>query len=204
MTDSRPQGDRGLPFSLADLRRALGSRAPILLDAGPRTRAAVALVACEGEAGAEVLFIQRSEHDRDPWSGHLAFPGGRVEPGDPGPKEAAVRETREELGLDLADAEPLGRLDDLPAAHLPVLVSCFVFALGGRPPLSPNPAEVRHAFWFPLGDLLDPGRRREKTYLFAGREARYPAIRLLDGRPLLWGITYRLVAQLVALLGGPA
>jgi len=190
--------------SLDEIRDRLQACPPVLAEPGARRRAAVALVVCDAGQGPELLFIERAEHDQDPWSGHLGFPGGRVEPGDPGPKEAAEREAREELGLYLAGAEYLGRLDDLPAAHLPVVVSCFVYGLWGRPALTLNRAEVADAFWFPLADLIDPGRRREETFPFQGEAFTYPAIGVLDpGRPLLWGITYRLVARFLEVMGCP-
>jgi len=183
-------------LSLVKIRDRLKDLPPVLLEAVERTHAAVALVVCDAGSGLEVLFIERSEHEQDPWSGHLGFPGGRVEPEDAGPRDAAERETLEEIGLDLAAAEYLGRLDDVFGVHMPVVVSCFVFGMRHRPELTPNPAEVRQAFWSPLEDLLDPQRRREKTFQIQGEALAHPAIQVLgEGRPWLWGITYRLVAQ---------
>src|SRR5690606_30206562 len=86
------------------------------------TREPVSLVPTAGHAAVsaiftadlELLLLRRAEHPRDPWSGHLGFPGGRVEPGE-GPLEAAVRETFEEVGVELAAEHLLGRLDDLAA-----------------------------------------------------------------------------------------
>src|SRR5512137_2241570 len=78
-------------------------------------RAAVSIVLRDPPGGLEVLFIRRSEREGDLWSGHVAFPGGRVEPGE-GVVEAAIRETEEEVGIDLrAAAERLGALDEIPA-----------------------------------------------------------------------------------------
>lgn len=192
-------------FSLAEIRSRLEA-CPARLAAAPgaRMHAAVALVVCDPGAGPEVLFIERTQHDQDPWSGHLGFPGGRVDTPDAGPRQAAVRETLEEVGLDLAGAEFLGRLDDLPAAHLPVVVSCFVFGVRHRPVLTLNEAEVADAFWFPLEDLLDPSLRREMPFRFQGQEATYPAVQILGaGRPWLWGITYRLVSRFLEVMGRP-
>jgi len=183
-------------LSLTEIRDRLGARPARLAEPRERMHAAVALVVCEATAGPEVLFIERTEHDRDPWSGHLGFPGGRVEDTDPGPREAAERETWEEVGLDLGGAEYLGRLDDLVGAHLSVLVSCFAFGVRRRPDLALSPREVADAFWFPLKKLLDPHRHLEKVFDFQGEAVSYPAIQILEeGRPLLWGITYRLVSQ---------
>src|SRR5262249_28795811 len=77
----------------------------------------------------------------DPWSGHMAFPGGRVDPGDADARAAAERETLEELGLSLEGAERLGQLDDLNAGIrlvAPLVLSAFVYRLDARAPLPPN------------------------------------------------------------------
>ncbi len=188
--------------SLDDVRDGLRRRPAVQIGPGGLARAAVAAVLCEAAGGPDVLFIRRTERERDPWSGHLGFPGGRVEAGDRGPREAAERETREEVGLDLGGADYLGRLDDLRGAHVPLVVSCFVFGLPSRPVLTLDEEEVADAFWFPLADLSDPRLRRQKTFRFQGEELNYPAIQLLEpGRPPLWGITYRLVSRLLEAAG---
>jgi 8-oxo-dGTP pyrophosphatase MutT (NUDIX family) len=94
----------------------------------------VALVLREGRAqGAEILFIERAEKEGDPWSGHMAFPGGRVDSSGESPEQAAVRETLEEVGLSLAGGERLGRLDDLEGRHAGrasgMVISAFVYHL---------------------------------------------------------------------------
>jgi 8-oxo-dGTP pyrophosphatase MutT (NUDIX family) len=150
----------------------------------------------ESPAGLEILLIERAPHDRDPWSGDLGFPGGKLEPGDLGLRQTAERETREELGLDLAEARFLGRLDDIPGAHLPVVVACFAFGLNNAPHLVPG-EEIKSAFWVPLGDLFDPGRRLDARVHFNGQELTRPALQLpLPGRTILWGITFRMVTGL--------
>ena len=190
--------------SLDEIRNGLRRRPAVLIGPGELVHAAVAAVLCEAARGPDVLFIRRTERDRDPWSGHLGFPGGRVDAGDRGPREAAERETREEVGLDLRGADYLGRLDDLRGAHVPLVVSCFVFGLRSLPVLSLDEKEVADAFWFPLADLADPRLRRQKTFRFQGEELTYPAIQLLGAdRPPLWGITYRLVSRLLAAAGRP-
>lgn len=191
-------------ISLAEIRHRLEQRPPKLAELGGRMHAAVSLVLCDEGAGPSLLFIERTERDQDPWSGHLGFPGGRVEAEDRGVREAALRETLEETGLDLAGAEDLGRLDDLLGAYVPVVVSCFVFGLRRRPTLNLNPEEVTGAFWFSLEGLLDPRLGRNKVFRFRGKESTHPAIQLLeDGRPYLWGITYRLVSRFLEIVGRP-
>jgi 8-oxo-dGTP pyrophosphatase MutT (NUDIX family) len=164
--------------------------------------AAVALILREGGEGLEVLFIERASRDGDPWSGDLGFPGGKIEPGDAGPREAAERETREELGLDLAAARYLGRLADIAGAHVPIRVSCFVYGLTGNSPLMPG-GEVRDAFWVSVGDLRDPDRHTDAAVRFGGETFERPAIVLpVEGKPVLWGITYRLIMQFLAVAAG--
>src|SRR5688500_11808432 len=97
------------------VRQALAGGSPDTTS-GPARRAAVALVLRDGPQGLELLFIRRAEHPLDPWSGQIAFPGGRAEPGDADLRTTAIRETAEELGFDLAaDAEYLGHLDEVQA-----------------------------------------------------------------------------------------
>ncbi len=188
-------------FSLEDIREALERWHPEQEAPGCRFRAAVALILRENGEGAEILFIERARRHGDPWSGHLAFPGGRIEPRDRGLREAAERETLEEIGLDLQRARFLGSLGDLGGDRLPVVVSCFVYGVDGDERLRLN-EEVADAFWVPLEHLLDPRRHVTAPYLFDGERAHHPAIRLLGpGRPLLWGITYRLVGRFFQALG---
>lgn len=183
--------------------RALAARPPHLLSATGRAHAAVALLLREAQDDLEVLFIVRAPHEADPWSGDLAFPGGRIEAEDKVPRRAAERETLEEIGLDLAGAHSLGRLDDISGAHLPVLVSCFVYALRETPQFALN-HEVSDAFWFPLKELCSPHRHLDAPVRFGAKELVRPAIDLLGpDRPVLWGITYRLVAQFLCRLGHP-
>ncbi len=152
----------------------------------------------------EMLFIERAHCAGDPWSGDLGFPGGKVDPEDAGPKAAAEREVMEEIGLSLAGARYLGQLDDLPGDHLPIILSCFVYAVDNSPVLSFN-GEVVSAFWVPLPDLLDPSRRLLAPVRFGQEPLMRPAIRLLPpGRTVLWGLTFRLVLQFFEHLGhGP-
>ncbi len=188
-------------FTLDEIREALERWHPEQEAPGCRFRAAVAMILRESRDGVQILFIERARRQGDPWSGHLAFPGGRIEPRDRDLREAAERETREEIGLDLRGARFLGPLGDLGGDRLPVVVTCFVYAIGGGKALRLN-HEVADAFWVPLEHLLDPGRHVTAPYLFGGERAHHPAVRLLGpGRPLLWGITYRLVARLFQALG---
>ena len=183
------------------LRHRISERAPRLLDT-PHD-AAVAAVLCPDDGDVQLLYIERMRATGDPWSGHIAFPGGRVEPSDASLRETAERETREEIGLRLGDEHYLGRLDDLQGTSLPVQVAAFVYAVGDRSELAPN-GEVHRAFWHSLHSLCDPDRQRLHMAQHRGIARPMPAIDVLGpNNPLLWGITYRFTAQLANLLGHP-
>ena len=185
--------------TLARIRQAMAAHRPTVL-AADRPHAAVAMLLAEAATGPELLFIVRARHDSDAWSGDIGFPGGRVAAGETDPRQTAERETREELGLDLAACECLGRLDDLYGVSLPILVSCLVYAVPARPLLTPN-HEVAKICWFPLPELLDPGRQRLECFPYRGRPTTQPVADLFGpGEPLLWGITYRLLLNFFDIL----
>ena len=164
--------------------------------------AAVALVLRGATIGAaELLFIRRAERVGDPWSGHVAFPGGRRDVGDKTLEETARRESMEELGVDLgADARLIGVLDDL-RPRSPVLPSIavrpFVYVLERDIGLVPN-VEVHSAFWVPVAELLDPARATEHVFDRGGARLRFPAYRW--GEDVVWGMTERIVTQLVSIV----
>jgi len=189
-------------ITLAQVRRAVRGHQPRTVDAPDALPAAVALVLLDSVpagTGLEILLIRRAERAGDPWSGQIAFPGGRYERGDPDLLATAIRETREETGVDLAQAERLGSLDDLyPRTPTlpPVVVRPFVFALDRRPGLVPS-TEVEHAFWLPLVRLDEPGVRREITLTLRGVERTFPAY-LVDDE-VIWGMTERILTPFIGL-----
>ena len=189
---------------LEAIRCALAGHAPASLAGPGARRASVAVVLRAAGGTSEVLFIERARRAGDPWSGHMAFPGGRVESGDRDARSAAERETREEVGVDLLAAEPLGCLGDLAgrqaAGDARLVVSAFVYHIADPPPLVPN-HEVREAFWFPLAELLDPARSvGHRVGGASGVE--FPGI--LVGEPrrhVVWGLTYRFLEVFFGLVG---
>ena len=187
-------------ITLAAVRRALRDHRPQVADAPDARPAAVALVLLEGEQGLEILLIRRAERADDPWSGQIALPGGRYDGGDRDLEATAIRETREETGVDLSGAERLGVLDDLyprTPALPPVVVRPFVFALARRSPLVPSD-EVQRAFWLPLGRLSEPGVRREVTLTLRDAVRVLPAYVVDD--EMIWGMTERIVTPFVDLI----
>lgn len=166
----------------------------------PVRQAAIAVVLRMGASAPELLLIRRAEAERDPWSGHVACPGGRMEPGDADLAATAVRETHEETGIDLArHGRVIGTLDDIhPRTPVlpPILVRPFVAAVGGAPRVQPS-AEVAASTWVPFGDLLDPAHwgTAPITIRTLGVEER-PVFRHADF--LVWGMTEFMLRQLVA------
>ncbi|HUG53809.1 MAG TPA: CoA pyrophosphatase [Vicinamibacteria bacterium] len=181
-----------MDLSWEDVRAALAARAPAPVIDPPSSRAAVALVLRDGPRGLEVLFIRRAEHPLDPWSGQMAFPGGRAEPGDADLRATAVRETREEIGVDLETAaEVLGGLDEVRAMArmrpMNLTITPYVFRL--RQPFDPVLSdEVRSMHWLPLGDLLGTARRSTMDYAHQGVSMQFPCLRVDE--VVIWGLTY--------------
>jgi 8-oxo-dGTP pyrophosphatase MutT (NUDIX family) len=177
---------------LERLALALAARAPIPAERDePYSEAAVALVLHAGEAGIETLFIKRATREGDPWSGQIALPGGRRNPGEPSLADTAMRETFEEIGLDLAQhGELLGELDELrPRSPFlpPIIVRPYVFAISSSPPLVLSD-EVAETFWVPLSELFSPERMREiSVNLPNGARMRRQGIEL--GEHMVWGMT---------------
>jgi 8-oxo-dGTP pyrophosphatase MutT (NUDIX family) len=179
------------------------STAAELSQPAPTGRAAVAIVLRELLAGPEILLIRRAERTGDPWSGHMAFPGGREAPSDANLLATAVRETREELALDLLSAGTLlGSLQQLPAIArgraTGMVIAPFVFELTSEVALTYKLDEVSEALWAPLHPLMHGSLRSTIAYDLAGQSMTFPA-HDVEGRKV-WGLTYRMLEDLFALL----
>ena len=179
---------------LDHVRRVLESR-PGRAEDDPTARpAAVAVVLHEGSAGIAALFIKRATREGDPWSGQMAFPGGRYQSTDPDLLSTAIREAREEVGIDLTPTERLGVLDDVNprTPHLPpIVVRPYVFAVPERPALTTSPEEVQRAFWIPFSTLNDPATRTQITITLRGVPRTFTAYKV-DGE-IIWGMTERIL-----------
>ncbi len=171
------------------------------IDASPWPEARLAAVAAVLRVvdEPELLFIKRADVPHDPWSGHIAFPGGRQEAGDASLEATAIRETREELSLDLTAGQILGRLDDLAPrskALPPIIIRPYVALVAPDVALQPS-REVASTFWVPLSQIRDPQANAEHEILEMGQSLRFPAYSL-HGH-IVWGLTERIVRQLVPL-----
>ena len=185
------------------IRSALDAHRPIPADDEEGVRkAAVALIFRLGdEQRPELLLIKRAEYPGDPWSGQVAFPGGREEPDDESLAETAVRETREETGIDLdRDGLILGVLDDLRPRTVrlpPIVVRPFVAILDRKEPLELSP-EVALAFWVPFGALGHMDSWGDETVFARGIQINARVFRHQDH--MVWGMTERIMTQLLMLI----
>ena len=165
-------------------------------------KAAVALIFRAGDTGApELLFIKRADYPGDPWSGQVAFPGGREEPGDTALLDTAIRETREETGIELErEGIVIGTLDDLRpvTTRLPaVVVRPYVALIAREEPLMLS-HEVALSFWVPLEALRKADSWRETAVFARGIQTNRLAFHH-EGH-VIWGMTERVVGQLLSLL----
>jgi len=187
---------------LAWISACLSHHGPEIRDVPGFRQAAVALILSKTGSDYKVLFIERATHPGDPWSGNIGFPGGKVEKDDADTRQAAERETMEELGIDLGKAEYLGRLSDHDGAHLPVLLSCFVYGIVEEKLAFTISEEVKDVFWLTIEELIDPKRRGMHEFTFAGDRFESPCVRLpYDDKPVLWGLTYRLLTEFLEKIG---
>lgn len=164
--------------------------------------AAVAMVVSDRpKTGLSALFIQRATHPGDPWSGQMAFPGGRFEPYDPSLDAAARRETLEEVGLNLDEEMMLGRLNDVSGGRLSVhelAVSPFVYHHPEPSALRPN-YEVANTVWVPLEYLGNPGNIAPYVFPKDPMKRDFPSWEY-EGY-VIWGLTYRIIANYFRLFG---
>ena len=188
---------------IAALQGALQKRCAVEAPEEPGVRkAAVALIFRAGEDGSpELLFIKRAEYQGDPWSGQIAFPGGREESGDTSLQETATRETREETGLDLArEGTVIGVLDDLRPRHIrlpAIVVRPYVAVVDRTEPLELS-SEVALAFWIPFGALAHAESWREDTVVARGAQINARVFKHQDH--IIWGMTERILAQLLEMV----
>ena len=191
-------------FSIDSIQAGLARHLPTTYKVGRNTRqAAVALILRarpDGSSGkTDILFIRRAEKDGDPWSGHMAFPGGHLDPTDESLIDAASRETHEEIGLDLSStATPVGGLDQqraMPRGRtLNMLIAPFVFALHRETAFRPN-HEVAEVIWTPLEPMAHGTNHTHEERIINGTPTRFGGYRI-NGGHFVWGLTYRVMQTL--------
>jgi len=175
------------------------------LEVEPPVRcAAIALVLRPSEAGdPELLMIKRAEAERDPWSGHIACPGGRMDPTDRDLEQTAIRETWEETGIDLThDGRILGTLDDImPRSPTlpPLVIRPFVAAVKPEVAIVESP-EVAEVFWVPISAIRATAAWGTGCVTIRGEGDRQVDV-FRHGDYTVWGLTHRALRQFLDLLG---
>ncbi len=181
---------------LARLAHVLRHRPAAAAARDPETREAAVALLLRPRAEIELLLIKRAEHPHDPWSGHMALPGGRREPGDDDLLATAIREAREEIGIEAAPADRLGALDEVHPRSVrlpPIVIAPFVLAVPSHVTAHPDPAEVEAALWVPLSALADEAAADELILELEGSPRTFPAYRY--GEYVIWGLTHRILEQ---------
>jgi 8-oxo-dGTP pyrophosphatase MutT (NUDIX family) len=185
---------------LVRLRQSLAEGSPLIEEDPAVLWAAVAVVLAPDPDA--VLLIRRADREGDPWSGHMALPGGRKQLSDEDLLETVIRETREEVGVTLRSDQLVGCLDDV-APRTPVLppiaIRPFVFVLPSRPELTLNP-EVASSLWVYLDQLLHPETYQSVRFDIRGESREFPAYQIEDA--VVWGMTERILTGLLTKLKG--
>ncbi len=187
------------------LRQQLTARAlppePLPIELDRIRQAAVTILLREQNHVAELLIIKRAEHPRDPWSGHLALPGGRAEAQDAHLIATAARETWEEVGIKLAIEEHfVGRLETLLPGNprLPQIEITPLIAVAPMELSLELSDEVAAAFWLPVRDLQQAGLSEVYRFRHGDAILKYPAYPSPHGA--IWGITQRILTEFLGLL----
>ena len=168
-------------------------------DAHP-SQAAVAMILTEGAEGLDVCFIRRAERAGDPWSGQVAFPGGRASAADADAFAVAERETWEEIGMELKREHRIGALPMRTIEHnvkrAGLTLWPFVYYVGPAEQAMATarlPQEVASVFWVPLGHLFDENAVTELEYPLGITATTFPGIQF--GEHVIWGLTLRVLAS---------
>jgi 8-oxo-dGTP pyrophosphatase MutT (NUDIX family) len=182
--------------SFTRLRQALAARPAALAERDPPFKeAAVTLLLREAADDVELLLIRRATREGDPWSGQIGLPGGRWSPEDASLEQTALRETLEEVGLDVTrSGEVIGVLDELrPRTPVlpPIIVRPFVCALRDVPALTPSD-EVAEMRWVRVGALFHPSTRVQTSVRVRDFQMKVAAYQVDDFT--VWGMTERILA----------
>lgn len=165
------------------------------------TRASVALIYRRAASGGtELLFIQRARREGDPWSGDMAFPGGRMQPEDASPRATAERETLEETGVDLTQHGRFrARLSDLLTRHhsrwRPMVVTPYLYEWRGPRSVTLN-HEVQRVVWVPLDYLAAGENQGSLPWRTPLGTLNMPCCRY-QGH-CIWGLSYSMLQDFLA------
>ena len=191
---------------VARLARSLRGHPGAQASVGEEMRLAAILLTLRigADGHPELLMIKRAEVERDPWSGHVACPGGRMEPGDHDLEQTALRETWEETGVDVArDGLVLGTLDDLAPRTPrlpPIMIRPYVAVVHPEVHIVPSP-EVADAFWVPLAALREEAAWAIRPVLVRNA-GEWQVETFRHGDYTVWGLTERVLRNFLARLDG--
>jgi 8-oxo-dGTP pyrophosphatase MutT (NUDIX family) len=174
----------------ARIEAVLGGRRRRIIDAGDRMAAAVLVLFLFRGGEPHLVFVKKTEtvpHHK----GQFSFPGGTVAVADTSPVETALRESREEIGLDPALVDVLGLFDDTPTNVSNFVITPVVGMARGAPFLRADGREIERVVEIPLARLLDPGAYREEWWERDGR--RQPVVFFTVGADVVWGATGRIL-----------
>ena len=178
-------------MTLDEIRGALDARQhkPAKFKATSR-QASVAMILSGTEKDLEVCFIRRAERVGDPWSGQVAFPGGKADNSDKDAHSVAERETHEEVGLKLEASHRVGPLPTRQVATRNLVLSPFIYHIGSDEKatvFAREPNEVAHVFWVPMRHLFKQSSATELEYPMGGSGMTFPGIRYEED--VIWGLT---------------
>lgn len=154
---------------------------------------------------AEILLIQRAKNENDPWSGHMAFPGGRYQNGDENMLNTTIRETFEEIGFDINKEllnydkkkyNKISRLSDVTTLrHLgeAIVVTPFLFGIEKKPEIQMN-QEVDNFFWIPLNFFLKSENQKLREFDINSQKVSLPCY-FYDNK-IIWGITLSMINEI--------
>lgn len=189
---------------ITQLRHIFESRPAAAAPRSPEQKEAAVALLVRPRASLELLLIRRAELKGDPWSGHVALPGGRRAAGDRDLLHTACRETEEEVGIPLQRVGTfLGALDEVAPQSTrlpPVMVAPFVLAVPPQTTATPAPREVQAALWVPLDALRDANAVSDVLIEVEGGPLRFPALTYAEY--VIWGLTYRILQQFMEVSEG--
>ena len=180
--------------SVHELKRMLrhssdieGSAAVVLLLRSPQ--------GSKGLFDLEILFVKRVDHELDPWSGHIALPGGKQDPADTSLMDTIHRETLEEVAVNLHDCQFLGVLEPYVSTPRPDMkIPPFVFLCDPEIRILLNTKELERFIWIPLHRLQ--GNRGKASFEFG----EFPAYTV--DNTVIWGLTFRIVTRFISIIDG--
>lgn len=191
-----------MPLSVQRFEHRLSEHLPENIEGPGLRRSAVAILLRYERPAPDILLMKRAEREGDRWSGQISLPGGRESDRDRDLRATAMRETHEEVGIDLeATARPIGRLDTIQArAHgglQPLTITPYVFVQTRVTELILN-HEAQEAFWLPVDRVVGGELSDKYPYKINGLPAQLPCWRY-QGH-VIWGLTHRILSQLIGIV----